>query len=171
MTRPAGHCDRELPDEGDGSGRKSPEPPLQCPRGTNEGKISTRIGGRVDAAGRREDVAGERRRHADLKTEREEEVNTEEEEQGGKKQTEEESQGRDGQELKTTLAKENYLETKGRAKKKQADAERSGRCGGVRRVPGGMWLTQVRDHLCGHLGPVLRRMGKKGEMKGQNKLS
>ncbi|KAJ1137667.1 hypothetical protein NDU88_004065 [Pleurodeles waltl] len=80
--------DREALDKGAGSEWKSPEPPLQCPSGTNEGKILTRLGERVDVAGRKEDVSGETKRRTDLNTEREEEANTEEGEQDGEKQAE-----------------------------------------------------------------------------------
>ncbi|KAJ1166664.1 hypothetical protein NDU88_007062 [Pleurodeles waltl] len=42
---PLMQCVREPPDDKDGSGHNSPEPSLQCPRGTNEGDKSARIGG------------------------------------------------------------------------------------------------------------------------------
>ncbi|KAJ1187920.1 hypothetical protein NDU88_004685 [Pleurodeles waltl] len=122
---------------------------------------------RVDVTKRREDVARETRRHADSSPEREKDATTEEEEQDRKKQAGEEIQWKDGRELKTSLVKESYPETKGGGEEKQADADSSGRHGGVCCVPGGMWLTQVSDRLRGHLGPVLRRVRKKREMKGQ----
>ncbi|KAJ1207042.1 hypothetical protein NDU88_002434 [Pleurodeles waltl] len=71
-------------------------PPFPCPRGTNEGKILTRAVGRVDVAGRGEDVAGEMRKGTDTNTEKEEDVNMEEEEQDRENQAGEEIRGRDG---------------------------------------------------------------------------
>ncbi|KAJ1118057.1 hypothetical protein NDU88_006252 [Pleurodeles waltl] len=146
-------------DEGNRSGRKSPEPSLQCPRVTN----SSRMGGRVEVAGRRKVVAGETTAHADSNTERERKENRME-----KSRLERRFRGELDVKLKTTQGNESYQETEGRAEERQADVERYGRRGGVRRVPGGTWLTQERDHWCGHLRSVLKRVGKKGETKGQN---
>ncbi|KAJ1104588.1 hypothetical protein NDU88_001998 [Pleurodeles waltl] len=128
----------------------------------------SRIGGHVEVVGRRDDIARDTRGHADLNTEREVDANMEEGEQDGEEQAGEEIPGRDGRELKTTPGKERYPETKGRAEERQADAEKSGRRRGTPRVPGGTWLTPVCDRRRGHLGSVLTRVGKKGEMKGQN---
>ncbi|KAJ1097030.1 hypothetical protein NDU88_002159 [Pleurodeles waltl] len=86
--------------------------------------IDTRRGC-VNVAGKGEDIARETRNRADTNTEREDDTNTEEE-QGGEKQAGEKIWGRDGRELKTALAEENYTETKGRVEEKQADTERSG---------------------------------------------
>ncbi|KAJ1138734.1 hypothetical protein NDU88_005115 [Pleurodeles waltl] len=67
-----------------------------------------------------------RQEGAQIRTRIEVDTNTEEGKQDGEKPAGEEIQGRDRQEIKTTVVKESYLETEARAEEKQANAEKSG---------------------------------------------
>ncbi|KAJ1217153.1 hypothetical protein NDU88_004748 [Pleurodeles waltl] len=141
-------------------------PPL--PQGNECGKqINMHRGGVPTLLEKEEDVAGEKEAKGNVNTEEDVDANTVEE-QDRERQSGETRRRRDGREPETAWTKESCTEKERRAEEEQANVEKSGRYGGACHTPGGTWLNQLHDRLRGHLGPVLKWVGKKGgeEAKG-----
>ncbi|KAJ1099980.1 hypothetical protein NDU88_005071 [Pleurodeles waltl] len=141
-----GRYDREPPRVQDVNGRKSPNPAIQFPRGTNEGTTAVCVSGRADVSEKKERTDEDQKRDARVRRLEE-------------KEDEEEKKWCNGEDETEVLR---AATTRG-TRSVRSEVERHERCVGARRVTGRTWLIQVCDRLCSQINPLLRRVRSAGE--------